>query len=185
MLIFGCSTPFKGVLNNFSPIPHFFFSFQKSWDFYTIRSVQVYVVTAHLILLANSITKIRDMTWLLNLAPSTIILVWRKILQLVCAVMLTLRYNSYLLESATLFGKLPGTVFRVPFDRNIFMSTHVVKFFYVDISSSAFLMSITCQHNCMTALVEYNVTLWSATLVLKDLASLLFFLPVLLSETSA
>ena len=95
----------KGALDNFSLIPRFFF--QKSWDFYTIRSA--YLCSDCMLNLTcnfNLITKIWEfflqqpflkvyfwkwppLSLLLNLAPSTITVVWRKILKLVCAVLWT------------------------------------------------------------------------------------------------
>ena len=94
----------KGHWTTSASSPDFF---QKSWDFYTIRSV--YLCSDCMLNLTcnpNSVTKIFEfffqqpflkvnflkwlpLSWLLNLAPSTIILAWRKILKLVCAVFWT------------------------------------------------------------------------------------------------
>ena len=81
--------------------------FQKNWDFYTTRSV--YLCSDCMLNLTckfNSVAKIYEfffqwpflkvdflkwlpLSWLLNLAPLTIILVWRKILKLFWAVLWT------------------------------------------------------------------------------------------------
>ena len=94
----------KGHWTTSASSPDFF---QKSWDFHTIRSV--YLCSDCMLNLTcnfNSVTKIFEfffqqpflkvdflkwlpLSWLLNLAPFTIILFWRKILKLVCAVLWT------------------------------------------------------------------------------------------------
>ena len=95
----------KGALDNFSLIPQFF---HKSWDFYTIRSV--YICSDCMLNLTcnfNSVTKIFEfffqqpflkvdflkwlpLSWLWNLALSTIILVWKNLIgKLVSAVLWT------------------------------------------------------------------------------------------------
>ena len=81
--------------------------FQNSWDFCFIRSV--YLCSDSMLNLTcnfNSVTKIFEnffqqpflkvdflkwlpLSWLLNLAPSTICLIWRKIMKLFCAVLWT------------------------------------------------------------------------------------------------
>ena len=89
----------RGALDNLSLICHFFF-FKKSWDCFTIRSVYVCSdcmrnLTCKFNLVPNifefflqqpflklDFKKWSPLLWLLNLAPSTIILVLRKNLNL-------------------------------------------------------------------------------------------------------
>ena len=118
-LIWMCMQQLKGHWTTSASSPNFF---QKSWDFYTIRSV--YLCSDCMLNLTcnfNSVTKIFEiffqqpflkvdflkwlpLSWLLNLAPSTIILVCRKILKLVCAVLWTETKSNWTLCKLWHFG---------------------------------------------------------------------------------
>ena len=52
---------FKGALDNFSLIPQLVFFFQKSWDFYTIRSV--YLCSECMLNLTCSFNLITKIWW--------------------------------------------------------------------------------------------------------------------------